>query len=66
METIPYVFWGSTPPSEFSQGGTKKGHIKINDDTDKLRWYLNKNGGGYTAHQGYSFLRIRTQQDPKW
>ena len=55
------MFVGSTPYSEFSQGGTKKGHIKINDDTDKLRWYLNKIGGRYTARQGYSFLRIRTQ-----
>ena len=37
-ETIPYVFGGSTPYYEFNQGGTKKGHIKINDDTDKIRW----------------------------
>ena len=60
------MFGGSNPYYEFSQGGTKKGHIKINDDNDNLRWYLNKNGGRYTSHQGYSFLRIRTQQDPKW
>ena len=60
------MFVGSTPYSEFSQGGTKKVRIKINDDTDKLRWYLNKIGGRYTTRHGYIFLRIRTQQDPKW
>ena len=65
-ETIQYVSRGSTPYYEFSQGGTKKGHIKISDDTDKIRWYLNKIGERYTTHQGYNFLRIRTQQDLKW
>ena len=49
------MFGGSNPYSKFSQGGTKKDHIKINDDTDKLRWYLNKIGGRYTTRRGYRF-----------